>query len=119
MAPPGIFTTAGAVTTWDQPFTGTFSVPYTTSSLASSNCQTYASSQLFAAAATAFPSSATASAAVTGTGGSGSSGSGSQSGSAAIPSATGSGAMGNGVAISGAIATFVGVMFGTMITILA
>jgi len=48
MAAPGIFTTNGAVTTWDQPFSGTFSVPYTTSSLASSNCQTFASSELFA-----------------------------------------------------------------------
>jgi len=52
MADPGIFTTNGQLTTWDQPFSGTFSVPYTTSSLSSSNCVTYSSEQLFAAVKT-------------------------------------------------------------------
>jgi hypothetical protein len=114
MAPPGIFTNAaGQTTTWDQPFTGTFSVPYTTSSLASSNCQTFASTDLFAAAATAFPSSATAASA----GATGASGSGTRSGSAANPTATGSGAMASGVAISGPLAIFVGAMFGAIITV--
>jgi len=114
MAPPGVFTNAqGQTSTWVQPFTGTFSVPYTTSSLASSNCQTYASTDLFAAAATAFPSSATAvSAGATGT-----AGSGTRSGSASNPSATGSGAMASGVGISGPIALFVGAMFGAIITV--
>jgi len=117
MAPPGIFTNAaGQTTTWRQPFTGTFSVPYTTSPLASSNCQTFASTDLFAAAATAFPSSATAaSAGATGT--AGASGSGTRSGSAANPTATGSGAMASGVAISGPLAIFVGAMFGAIITV--
>jgi len=115
MAPPGIFTLpSGQVTTWDQPFTGTFSVPYHTSSLASSNCQTFASSALYSAAATAFPSSATTTARATGTAGSST---GTRSGSASNPSATGSGALGSSVAISGPIAVFVGAMFGAIITV--
>ena len=50
MTPPGVFTTApGQTTTWFQPFTGNVIPPYTTNPISSSNCQTFASSDLFAA----------------------------------------------------------------------
>ncbi|KAI5122273.1 hypothetical protein M0805_002354 [Coniferiporia weirii] len=52
MTPVGVFETNGVTTTWVQPWSGTLSVPYTTQSLASSNCVTFSSEQLFAAAAT-------------------------------------------------------------------
>jgi len=119
MTPPGVYTGAnGQVTTWVQPFTGTVSVPYPTPTLASSNCVTYTSSLLYQAAATYFPSSATPSA--TSTGGPGASGSGTHSGSsgsAANPRVTGSGAIGNNVAIGAPIALFFGVVFGVIITV--
>ncbi|THH00280.1 hypothetical protein EW145_g7111 [Phellinidium pouzarii] len=91
MADPGIFTTNGQLTTWHQPFSGTFSVPYQTSSLASSNCVTYSSEQLFAAAATdSAVATITGSASVTG------------SGSGAHGSATGSGSGSGSGSTSGA-----------------
>lgn len=99
MEPPGVFTTNGQVTTWFQPQTGPIVPPYTPTQVASSNCQTYASSQLFAAAATdtavVTSSSAATTAKSTGTSG-GSSGSGStasRSGTGSTASATGSGAL--------------------------
>ncbi|KAH8118033.1 hypothetical protein DFH11DRAFT_1571992 [Phellopilus nigrolimitatus] len=52
MTPPGVFTTNGATTTWFQPQTGAVVPPYTPTIPSSSNCQTYSSSQLFAAVAT-------------------------------------------------------------------
>ncbi|KAF8583016.1 hypothetical protein K439DRAFT_1634789 [Ramaria rubella] len=119
MAPPGIFTTApGATTTWFQPLNGPVGTPpYTTSIPSSSNCQTYASTELFAAAATAFPS---ASGAAGSNGGAaaptGSGATGSRSGSAAGPSATGkSGAAG----LAAPVAIIGAALFGAVVTVMA
>jgi hypothetical protein len=80
MTPPGVFTTApGQSTTWFQPFSGTFSVPYSVTIPSSSNCKTYSSEQLFGTAAA---TSTGASSTPTGTGkASGSGGAGGASGS--------------------------------------
>jgi len=57
MADPGVFTTNGQVTTWHQPLgVPVTTIPYTPTVPASSNCHTYASTDLFAAAATVTPS---------------------------------------------------------------
>ncbi|TDL25847.1 hypothetical protein BD410DRAFT_819875 [Rickenella mellea] len=52
MTPPGVFTQNGQVTTWFQPQAGPVVPPYTPVIPSSSNCVTYASTQLWAAAAT-------------------------------------------------------------------
>jgi len=98
MTPPGVYTTNGQTTTWFQgPEGQPVSAPYTTSIPPSSNCHTYASTDLFAAAATVTPSSGASTAAPTGSGvpSSGSSPSGSvaasRSGSAQGASSTGTG----------------------------
>jgi len=73
MDPPGVYTTNGAVSTWFQPTVGPVGTPpYQPTQIASSNCHTFSSNQLFPASSTASGS------------GSGSSGSG-------TASATGSG----------------------------
>ncbi|KAF8517752.1 hypothetical protein BU17DRAFT_91611 [Hysterangium stoloniferum] len=114
MAPPGIFTTApGQTTTWFQPFSGTFVVPYTTSPLASSNCQTFASTQLYAAAAASVYASASSLSAASVT-------SGTIASATRTGSATGAAATGNGATAIGApIAILVGAMFSTMFTVFA
>ncbi|KAF8583002.1 hypothetical protein K439DRAFT_1634777 [Ramaria rubella] len=123
MTPPGVFTTApGQTTTWFQPTVGPVGIPpYTTSIPSSSNCQTYASSELFAAAASAFPTTSSG-AGASPTGGSngsgGSSASQSRSSGAAGASPTGSGK--NGAAGLGApVAVFVAAVFGAVFTIMA
>lgn len=95
MAFPGIFSTNGALTTWTQPFSGEFSVPYQTSSLASSNCVTYSSEQLFAAVAT---DSIFATTTASGAAASGSGASGSRSGSGAGSTGTSGGSSSGGSA---------------------
>ncbi|KAL5525762.1 hypothetical protein ACEPAG_7099 [Sanghuangporus baumii] len=79
MSPPGVFSTNGQLTTWFQDLTSYQSPPYQTTIPASSNCVTYSSEQLFAAAATdtAFPSGASAAGSGTARGSSRASGSGS------------------------------------------
>lgn len=76
MTPPGIFTQNGQLTTWFQPAVQPFTPPYTPTLPSSSNCVTYASTQLFAAVATnpVFSTSTSASSSQT-TGASGGSGS--------------------------------------------
>ena len=100
MEPPGIYTgTDGQVTTWFQPQTGAIVPPYTPTQVASSNCQTYASSELFAAAATdSAVATSTSGASATATGASGTGSTASRSGTGSTASATG--------AASGALATF-------------
>jgi len=103
MTPPGIYTGAnGQVTTWFQPQTGPVIPPYTPTQVASSNCQTYSSEQLFKAAATdsvfatatgASGGSSTPTGTAKPSGSGGSSGTSSRSGSASTPSATGNGAL--------------------------
>jgi len=57
MTPPGVYTVNGQTTTWTQGPEGVpVTPPYTTSIPPSSNCHTYASTDLFAAAATVTPS---------------------------------------------------------------
>lgn len=98
MDPPGVYTTNGVVSTWFQS-QSPFIPPYTPTQVASSNCQTYASSLLFAAAATdpaVATTSSTPSSASTPTNTSlktSSSGTTSRSGSGSAPSATGNGAL--------------------------
>ncbi|PAV16167.1 macrofage activating [Pyrrhoderma noxium] len=88
MTPPGVYTANGALTTWFQPQDGSpVSPPYTTSIPASSNCVTYSSEQIFAAAATdTAVGGSSAAASVTGSGSGSSSSSTDQSdASAGIP----------------------------------
>jgi len=88
MTPPGVFTTApGQTTTWFQPFTGNPSPPYTPNPIASSNCQTFASTDLFLAAPT--------SAGAAPTGSTGATGSRSGTGAAGPTATGGSGSAGN------------------------
>jgi len=69
MSPPGVYTTNGQTTTWFQGPEGVpVSAPYTTTVPPSSNCHTYASTDLFAAAATVTPSGGAHTAAPTGSG---------------------------------------------------
>ena len=112
MTPPGVFVdSTGHTTTWFQPQAGPVIPPYTTTIPASSNCVTYASTQLFAAAATdtnvvTSSSSSSATAAPTGnTSGAGASGSGSSSRSGAQSSQTGNNS--GAVSVSGAAIPFV------------
>jgi len=89
MAFPGVFTTNGVATTWSQPDSGTIVPPYSTTIPASSNCVTYQSTQLFAAAATdpaVSTSSSSSSVSAQTTGGSHTS---SKSGSASTGASTG------------------------------
>ncbi len=73
MTQPGQYVNSeGVTTTWFQPLNGPLgTVPYTPTQVASSNCHTYSSEQLFAAAATysAFASSGAPAASATGAGG--------------------------------------------------
>ena len=92
MAPPGIFTTNGQLTTWFQPANPPFSPPYTPTLPASSNCVQYESTQLFAAVATNPIFSTSTPAASQTSSHSGSSGS-TRSGSGANPSNTASSAV--------------------------
>jgi len=95
MSPPGVYTTDGVATTWFQPLNGPLgTIPYTTTIPSSSNCVTYQSTDLYAAAATAFPTSGTTTA--SGSAATGSSSAASASGSkassgSASASRTGSG----------------------------
>jgi len=125
MGPPGIFTQAdGQVTTWVQPFTGTFQVPYTPTQVASSNCFTYESTQLFPnLAATPTSSSGASSASITGgagsNGGSNGAAGSSRSGSAGAPASTsgsGNGAMG---VVAAPLTVMIGAMLGAFVTIFA
>ncbi|KLO17170.1 hypothetical protein SCHPADRAFT_937208 [Schizopora paradoxa] len=105
MTPPGVFVENGVTTTWFQPATGPVIPPYTTTIPSSSNCVTYQSSQLFAAAATdpavATVTSSSASSSVTG-----SSGSGSSSKASGASGSTGTGTAGAAGNASGSIPSF-------------
>ncbi|KZT74439.1 hypothetical protein DAEQUDRAFT_761294 [Daedalea quercina L-15889] len=93
MTPIGQYVSDGVTTTWTQPWSGTWTVPYTPTVPASSNCRTYASSDLYTddALSTTASGSATASGATaTGSGSAAASGSAaSRSGSAGSASSTG------------------------------
>jgi len=95
MTPIGQYVSNGVTTTWTQPWSGTWTVPYTPTVPASSNCRTFASTDLFSAGVkpTASGSGSAAGASATGKAGS----SGSRAGSSAGASATG----GSGDASSG------------------
>ncbi|KLO17171.1 hypothetical protein SCHPADRAFT_846825 [Schizopora paradoxa] len=86
MTPPGVFVENGVTTTWFQPASGPVVPPYTTTVPSSSNCVTYQSTQLFAAAATDPAVSTSSSSASTQTTGSGTA---SNSGSASSGKSTG------------------------------
>jgi hypothetical protein len=116
MADPGVFTTNGVATTWFQPLgVPVTTIPYTPTVPASSNCHTYSSTDLFAAAATAVPTSSGASATPTGaSGSSGGSSTASRSGSAAGAAQTGTGgAVAVGASMVGLplLTTVVGIAF--------
>ncbi|KAI0733375.1 hypothetical protein C8Q72DRAFT_637017 [Fomitopsis betulina] len=90
MTPVGQYVSAGDTTTWTQPWSGTWTVPYTPTAPAVSNCRTFASSELYTDNAVATSSASGSSSAsghqATTTGsarasGSGASGSGSAAGS--------------------------------------
>lgn len=112
MLPPGVFTTApGATTTWFQPTVGPVGTPpYVPITPSSSNCQTFASTQLFVAAATATATGGSASGAAT------SGASGTRSGSGSSPSATGSS---GAVAVGAPITVLVAALFGVALTLLS
>lgn len=108
MADPGVFTTNGQATTWFQPLgVPVTTIPYTPTVPASSNCHTYASTDLFAAAATVTPSiSIPGSPAPTG-----SSAPSGKSGSSGSPTASRSGSAQGATQTGGAVAagaSFVG-----------
>jgi len=109
MDDPGVFTTNGAATTWFQPLGVPIStIPYTPTVPASSNCHTYASTDIFAAAATVTPTGSASSGATTPTGSSSPSG---NSGSNGSPSASRSGSAQGASSTGGAVAigaSFVG-----------
>ena len=116
MTPIGQYVSNGVTTTWTQPWSGTWTVPYTPTVPASSNCRTFASTDLYSAgvkptgSAASGSGSATASGAkATGTGARGSSGSGSAgaSGSASPTGASGDASGANHVVVSG-VATVLG-----------
>jgi len=94
MTPPGVFVTAGTTTTWVQPWSGSWTVPYTASIPQSSNCKTYSSEQLFATALPAGQGSSTTTTATSGTATATATNSGGAAGSSnkgsASPSRTGS-----------------------------
>jgi hypothetical protein len=92
----GQYVVDGVTSTWTQPFTGSFTVPYNVTIPSSSNCKTYSSEQLFQTALATTSSGTSSGAKGTGTGASGSR---TSSGSGA--SNTGSSAM-RGVSVSGA-----------------
>ncbi|GJJ14298.1 hypothetical protein Clacol_008562 [Clathrus columnatus] len=119
MAFPGIFTQSdGVVTTWTQPFSGTFSVPYVPTQVASSNCFTYESTQLFPNLA-ATPTTTAGSHPATATGenpGSTGSNAGSAGGPAPTSGPDSSAAVG---VIAGPFTVIVGAMLGAFITIFA
>jgi len=121
MTPVGVYTSGGQTLTWSQPDVGPVtSVPYVATAPASSNCRTYASTDLFTALPTPSGASSSGSAAPTGSSGSssgnrassGSSGSSaSRSGSAGAASATGANSNGAGALHVSAFASIVGTLF--------
>lgn len=122
MTPPGIYTGPdGQTSTWFQPTVGPVGTPpYTPTIPASSNCQTFSSEQLFAAAATATSTSGSSAASATGGSGSGS-GAGSAGSttrsSGSSPAATGGS---NGAAALGApVAVFATAVFGVILAVMA
>lgn len=116
MDPPGIFTEDGALTTWRQPFSGTFQVPYTPTQVASSNCFTYQSTQLYPGLV-ATPTGSSKPGAATATGSGGINGS-SRSGSAGGPAATaGSGSNAAAGMVVGPVSILAGAMLGVFVTL--
>jgi len=94
MSDPGVYTANGVATTWHQPLNGPIGqIPYTTTIPSSSNCRTFASTDLYAAAATdtavATGSAATATGTNKSSGSSGTSASRTGSGSSASQTGTG------------------------------
>lgn len=93
MEQPGQYVVDGVTSTWTQAFTGNPVPPYTPTQVSSSNCHTYSSAELFAAAAsfTVFSSSSSGAAPTTTTSGGTSSKSGASSGgpSSSLPGETG------------------------------
>ncbi|KAH9938661.1 uncharacterized protein B0H18DRAFT_866217 [Fomitopsis serialis] len=93
MTPIGQYVSNGVTTTWTQPWSGTWTVPYTPTVPASSNCRTFASTDLYSAnsfaTSSASGSGSASGASATGTGAKPSGSSASRSGSSAGASATG------------------------------
>ncbi|KAH9830372.1 uncharacterized protein C8Q71DRAFT_787118 [Rhodofomes roseus] len=101
MSPIGQYVSNGVTTTWTQPWSGSWTVPYTATVPSSSNCRTFASTDLYTAGVkpTVSASGSAAGATATGTGSKGS-----KAGSSAGASATGSGSDASGashVVVSG------------------
>lgn len=120
MDPPGIYTSDGQLQTFHQPFSGTFSIPYTPTPVTSSNCFTYQSSQLFPELS-ATPVAGSNGADATATGAPGSNGSGpnaSRSGAAGGPAPT-SGANAAATVVAGPVAILVSAMLGAFVTMFA
>ncbi|OCH86473.1 hypothetical protein OBBRIDRAFT_737958 [Obba rivulosa] len=117
MDPVGVYTSGGQTLTWSQPDVGPVtSVPYTPIAPSSSNCRTYASTDLFTAlptpsgASSSASSGASATSAPTGNRAS-SGGSASRSGSAGAASATGGSSNGAGALQVSAVASIFGTLF--------
>ena len=120
MSPVGVYTSDGQTLTWSQPDVGPVtSVPYTPTPPASSNCRTYASTDLFTALPTPTGASASASSGGSSATGAPSSGnrsssgssSASRSGSAGAASATGANSNGAGALKISAAAGVFGTLF--------
>ncbi|EMD31526.1 hypothetical protein CERSUDRAFT_89048 [Gelatoporia subvermispora B] len=122
MDPVGVYTSDGQTITWSQPNVGPVtSVPYTPTPPASSNCRTYASTDLFTAlptptgaSASASSGGASATSAPSGNRSSSNGSSASRSGSAGSASATGAGANGAGALKVSAAASIFGTLFAVL-----
>ncbi|KAH9843802.1 uncharacterized protein C8Q71DRAFT_719500 [Rhodofomes roseus] len=115
MTPIGQYVSDGVTTTWTQPWSGTWTVPYTPTVPASSNCRTYASTDLYTSnslpTSSASGSGSASGASATGSGAKASGSGASASGSSAGASATGTSGNSSGahhVIVSG-LATVLGV----------
>ncbi|KZT00922.1 uncharacterized protein LAESUDRAFT_664884 [Laetiporus sulphureus 93-53] len=116
----GEYVSNGVTTTWTQPWSGVWTVPYTPVVPSSSNCRTYTSTDIYTdkLAVTSSASSGSASATATSSGASRSSGassgasrSGAASGAAATSTGSSSSSSGAGAVRISALATLAGVAF--------
>jgi hypothetical protein len=110
---PGVYVSNGQTLTYSQPpesLGAITTVPYTPTIPASSNCQTYQSSDLYTATVSGLPTATGATPNPSGKSGSGSSGSGTRTGSGSPASAT-SGSNGAGVVTISLFSTILGVAF--------
>ncbi|KZT00208.1 uncharacterized protein LAESUDRAFT_688399 [Laetiporus sulphureus 93-53] len=120
MTPVGVYTSDGQTYTWTQPYTGELTIPYTPTIPASSNCRTFASTDLYTAKVSTTASLGASSATAVSSGASGDASSGatsassgaSRTGTSGSASSTSTGTTSSAGAVRmSALATFAGVAF--------